>query len=82
MPSRNFRAVCRSIARVHSGYIATTRDTERSHHLVRSQHCSRRQAHFFFNSEAQFKTTFTCVAFVSASGSFMQTIFCPLLITP
>src|SRR5215469_11559253 len=43
------------------------------------QLCSQRQAHFFFNSEAQFKTTFTCVAFVSASGSFMQTIFCPLL---
>src|SRR5262249_15459129 len=56
--------------------------SQRSHHLVRSQLCSRRQAHFFFSSEAQFKTTFTCVAFVSASGSFMQTIFCPLLMTP
>ena len=50
--------------------------------FVRSQLCPRRQAHFFFNSEAQFKTTFTCVAFVSASGSLMQTIFCPLPITP
>jgi len=54
---------------------------ELSHHLVVPA-CSRRQTHFFFNSESQFKTTFTCVAFVSASGSFMQTIFCPLLITP
>ena len=44
--------------------------------------CSRLQAHFFCNSEAQFKTILTCVALVSASGSFMHTIFCPLLITP
>ena len=55
---------------------------ERPHNFIRTGQGARRDAHFLSSSEAQFRTTFTCIALVSLSGSLMQMKCCPSGITP
>ena len=74
----------RTAKRLSCGFARFNHPThaQRPHNFKRTELCARRDAHFLSSSEAQFRTTFTCIALVSLSGSLMQMKCCPSGITP
>jgi hypothetical protein len=74
----------RTAKRLSCGFARFNHPThaQRPHDFKRTELCARRDAHFLSSSEAQFRTTFTCIALVSLSGSLMQMKCCPSGITP